>query len=35
MPAKSWIRILSRYREPSPRRSAIEITLTAVPLLGL
>ncbi len=33
--AKAWVRVLARYREPSPRRSAAEIALTAVPLLAL
>ncbi|RYB04381.1 fatty acid desaturase [Lichenibacterium ramalinae] len=33
--AKAWMRVLARYREPSPGRSAAEIALTAVPLLAL
>ena len=33
--AKGLVRTLSRYREPSPRRSAAEIAVTAVPLLLL
>jgi omega-6 fatty acid desaturase (delta-12 desaturase) len=35
VPAKDWIRVLARYREPSPRRGALEIAVTAVPLVGL
>ena len=33
--AKSWVRILARYRDPSPRRSVAEIVVTAVPLVAL
>jgi omega-6 fatty acid desaturase (delta-12 desaturase) len=33
--AKGWVRILSRYREPRPSRSAVEIAVTVVPLLAL
>ncbi|AZQ66676.1 fatty acid desaturase [Silicimonas algicola] len=33
--ARTWVRILSKYREPSHRRSAFEIAVTAVPLMAL
>lgn len=35
LPAKDWVRILARYKTPSPRRSAAEIAATLVPLLLL
>ena len=35
VPAKAWVRILSRYREPNPGRSLAEIAITVVPLLAL
>lgn len=33
--AKEWLKVLSKYREPSHTRSIIEIALTLVPLLAL
>ncbi|SHI44181.1 fatty acid desaturase [Wenxinia saemankumensis] len=30
-----WARILARYRDPSPLRSALEVGLTVIPFLGL
>ena len=35
IPAKAWVRVLAPYREPSPRRSAVEIAITVLPFLGL
>lgn len=33
--ARAWLSILSRYREPSTRRSLFELAVTLVPFLGL
>jgi omega-6 fatty acid desaturase (delta-12 desaturase) len=33
--ARSWTKILARYREPNSARSIIEITITIVPLVAL
>ena len=33
--AKSWVRVLARYRDPSPRRSVSEIAVTAASLVAL
>ena len=35
MAAKEWVKILSAYREPDPRRSLIELGLTIGPFLAL
>ncbi|MEO0619408.1 MAG: fatty acid desaturase, partial [Pseudomonadota bacterium] len=34
-PARDWVKILAKYREPSLRRSLIEIVVTVVPLVAL
>lgn len=34
-PAKDWVQVLARYREPSTRRSVVELALTLVPFLLL
>lgn len=33
--ARNWVRILARYREPSPIRSTIELAITALPFAML
>nr|WP_111297806.1 fatty acid desaturase [Paracoccus saliphilus] len=33
--AKDWVQILAKYREPSTRRSVLELVVTLVPFLGL
>ncbi len=33
--ARSWVRILANYREPSHRRSVAELLVTLIPFLGL
>lgn len=33
--ARDWVAVLARYRDPSPRRSAFEIAVTAGPFAGL
>ena len=33
--ARNWTRILNRYREPSSSRSAIELAITFLPLVGV
>ena len=33
--ARTWIQILNRYREPSQGRGAIELAITALPLVAL
>lgn len=33
--ASDWVRILARYREPSSRRSAFELAITAIPFVLL
>src|SRR5437879_4702660 len=33
--ARAWMRILARYREPNQTRSALELVITAVPLVLL
>ncbi|MGZ3216021.1 fatty acid desaturase [Paracoccus sp. T5] len=33
--AKEWVQILAKYREPSTRRSVIELVVTLVPFLAL
>ncbi|NDU99823.1 fatty acid desaturase [Pseudoroseicyclus sp. CLL3-39] len=32
---RDWVRVLSAYREPSPRRSVLELALTVVPFVAL
>ena len=33
--AREWLTILARYRDPSTRRSLLELTATVVPFLAL
>lgn len=35
MPARNWVRVLAVYREAQPARSALELSLTIVPLVLL
>lgn len=34
-PARDWIRVLAKYRQPTVRRSVFEILYTAIPFIGL
>ncbi|WP_373352965.1 fatty acid desaturase [Pseudoroseicyclus sp. CXY001] len=35
MAGRDWIRVLASYRDPSPRRSNLEVALTIIPFFGL